>query len=154
MLGSKHRVFCLILCRNLENLIFYGRFVIKGYNHSYTFGLSLSQYRILCIVPQTLSESEEFPEVQCCYFASEKEFTPLFSSWKFVEMIILSDVGRNGFYSVSQPCQTAELITLHISLAFCPVWGIFWGNKGSHFFIYLRMALILIWTAGTMIPVK
>ena len=68
------------------------------------FILLLSKYWILSIINQALSKTKELPEIESRYFASEEEFTSLFTSWKFVKVVILSDIGWNGFHTISQPC--------------------------------------------------
>ena len=66
--------------------------------------ISVSKYWILSIINQALSKTEDLPEIESRYFASEEEFTSLFTSWKFVKVVILSDIGWNGFHTISQPC--------------------------------------------------
>ena len=54
--------------------------------------LVLFKYRILGIVSQTLHIIEEFSEIQCCYFGTEKELATLFSTRHLFQTVILSDI--------------------------------------------------------------
>ena len=78
-------------------------------------------YWILSIINQALSKTEELPEIESRYFASEEEFRSLLASRQFIKAVILTDVCRYRFYAIPKLCIIAEFFTLHIPLALCPV---------------------------------
>lgn len=80
--------------------------------------LFLCKYRILGIVSQPLHIIEEFSEIQCCYFGTEEELATLFPAGQLFQMVILSKVGRDGFYSIAEPCIIFEFLTVHLPLDF------------------------------------
>ena len=60
-----------------------------------------ADYRILSIVAQALQIIEELSEIKSCYLWAEEEFSPLFSSWKFFRVVVLSEVRRHCLYSIA-----------------------------------------------------
>ena len=83
--------------------------------------ISVSKYWLLSIINQALSKTEELPEIESRYFASEEEFRSLLASRQFIKAVILTDVCRYRFYAIPKLCIIAEFFTLHIPLALCPV---------------------------------
>ena len=116
--------------------------------------LVLCKYRILGIVSQTLHIIEEFSEIQRCYFGTKKELATLFSTRHLFQMVILSDIWRNSFHSITEPCIIFEFFAAYVPLDFCTFMSCF----GCYYFcnplINLRLALILIRTAYTLLMQK
>ena len=111
----------------------------------------LCKYWILGIVSQTLHIIEELSEIQCCYFGTVEELATLFPTGQFSQMVIPSKVGLDGFYSIAESCIIFEFLAAHLSLDFCAFMRCFGCNNFSNLFMNLRSALILVWTAGTVV---
>jgi hypothetical protein len=70
--------------------------------------ISVSKYWILSIINQALSKTEELPEIESRYFASEEEFRSLLASRQFIKAVILTDVCRYRFYAIPKLCIIAN----------------------------------------------
>ena len=116
--------------------------------------LVLCKYRIWGIVSQTLHIIEEFSEIQCCYFGTEKEFATLFPTRYLFQMVILAYIRWNSFYAITKSRIIFEFLAAHAPLDFCT----FMCRFGCYYFCNslknLRLALILIRTAYTLLMQK
>lgn len=116
--------------------------------------LALCKYRILGIVSQTLHIIEEFSEIQCCHFRTEKELATLFPARHLFQMVIPAYIRRNSFYAITKSCIIFEFLAIHAPLDFCT----FMCRFGCYYFCNslknLRSALILIRTVGTLLMQK
>ena len=116
--------------------------------------LVLCKHRIGSIVSQTLHIIEEFSEIQCCYFGSEKELATLFPTRYLFQMVIPAYIRWNSFYPITKSCIIFKFLTAHAPLDFCT----FMCSFGCYYFCNplknLRPALILIRTVGTLLMEK
>lgn len=113
------------------------------------------KYRILAIITRPLSETQEFSEVQCRYFAPEKLFAAdLSANGHPVHFVNAPQDGRDRLNSVPDACKHFELFSIHPGLSQRPVYHLSRHCQFAYPFEDLRTAVHRKWAVCTLIPVK